>query len=155
LRAGVGRLVNRDFTVVADSRRRMVEQRAKRRQKTLLHGFVYFDDSPCAVECVVREISEAGARLKFELPPAPVEAFELDLPLRGRKLRAAVKWQRGSEVGVVFAEGAPASGAPTPAAPASTEDLGLRVLRLETEIAALGRLVKRLQQKVNNKVEAA
>ena len=131
----------------------MVEKRAKRRQKTLLHGFVYYDGSPSAVECVVREVSEAGARLKFELPPAPAEGFELDIPLRGQKLRAEVKWQRGSEIGVVFAEDAEAPVAPRPAATAlqgTTEELGMRVLRLETEIAALQRLVKRLQQKVAN-----
>jgi hypothetical protein len=133
----------------------MVEKRAKRRQKTLLHGFVYFDDGPCAVECVVREISEAGARLKFEMPLAPVEAFELDIPLRGQKLRAEVKWQRGNEMGVVFTEAAEAALAPTQAAPASTEELGLRVLRLESEIAALQRLVKRLQKKIVEKIEAA
>jgi hypothetical protein len=136
----------------------MVEKRAKRRQKTLLHGFVYFDDGPCAVECIVREISEAGARLKFEMPLAPVDAFELDIPLRGQKLRAEVKWQRGTEIGVVFTGTTEAVVFPPPAATAAqalSEDLGMRVLRLETEIAALQRLVKRLQQKVANKIEAA
>jgi len=136
----------------------MVEKRANRRQKTLLHGYVYFDDGPCALECVVREVSETGARLRFELPLAPVEAFELDIPLRGQKLRAEVKWQRGNEVGVVFAEAADAMAAQTALARASqatTEELGLRVLRLESEIAALTRLVKRLQQRIVEKIEAA
>jgi hypothetical protein len=133
----------------------MVEKRAKRRQKTLLHGFVYYDGSPCAVECVVREVSESGARLKFDMPPAPVAAFELDIPLRGQKLRAEVKWQRGNEMGVVFAEAAAAALVPTPAAPATHEELGLRVLRLESEIAALQRMVRRLHKKIVEKIEAA
>jgi len=135
----------------------MVEKRANRRQKTLLHGFVYYDGSPCAVECVVREVSEAGARLKFELPPAPAESFELDIPLRGRKLRAEVKWQRGNEMGVTFEDSAEAALAPTPPAapPASNEEMGLRLVRLEGEIAALQRLVKRLRKKIVEKIEAA
>jgi hypothetical protein len=136
----------------------MVEQRDKRRQKTLMHGYVYFDDSPCAVECIVREISETGARLQFETPQLPVEAFELDIPLRGQKLRAEVKWQRDNEIGVVFAGAMDATVAPTAAAPAAqalTEDLAMRVLRLENEIAALQHVVKRLQLKVANKIEAA
>ncbi len=136
----------------------MVEQRAKRRQKTLLHGSVYFDDSPCAVECLVREISETGARLKFELPPAPVDSFELDIPLRGQKLRASVKWQRDNDMGVVFAQAQDAPLAPTTATAymqMSPADLAMRVMRLETDIAALRLAVKRLQQKVASKIEAA
>jgi len=136
----------------------MAEKRAKRRQKTLLHGFVYYDDSPCAVECVVREISETGARLKFEAPQLPVTAFELDLPLRGQKFRAEVKWQRDNEIGVVFADisdilAPPIS--PAPGAPVSYDDLAMRVRRLETEFAALRLMLKRLQQKIANNVEAA
>ncbi len=133
--------------------RRMVEKRGKPRRKSLLHGFVYFDDNPCAVECVVREMSETGARLKFDVPLLPVDSFELDIPIRGQKLRAAVKWQRDNEIGVVFAESSEESVAA--AAQASHEELGTRVQRLETEIAALRRLVRRLQQTLNSKTEAA
>ena len=136
----------------------MKEKRSKPRQRSLLHGYVYFDDSPCAVECTVREISDAGARLKFDTPQLAVDSFELDIPIRGRKLRAAVKWQRDSEMGVVFADAAETALAPTPAAAGATgsrEELGMRVLRLETEIAALQRLVKRLQQQIKSKNEAA
>ncbi len=132
----------------------MVEKRGKPRRKSLLHGFVYFDDNPCAVECVVREISEAGARLKFDMALAAVDSFELDIPMRGQKLRAEVKWQRDNEIGVVFAE-ASAESVAAAAPHASHEELGLRVLRLETEIAALQRLVRRLQQKLNSKSDAA
>ena len=136
----------------------MVEKRASRRQKTLLHGYVYYDDSPCAVECVVREMSETGARLKFEAPQFPVASFELDIPLRGLKLRAEVKWQRDSEMGVVFAEAMAAQVTPAPAAAdaqVSSAELAVRVARLEGEIEALQRLVRRLQKKVTEKIEAA
>jgi PilZ domain len=132
----------------------MVEKRSKPRRKSLLHGFVYFDDNPCAVECVVHEVSDAGARLKFDKALAPVDSFELDIPLRGQKLRAEVKWQRDGEIGVVFAE-ASAESAAAAALQASRDELGMRVMRLETDIAALRRLVRRLQQQLNSKTEAA
>jgi PilZ domain len=131
----------------------MVEKRGKPRRKSLLHGFVYFDDNPCAVECVVREISDAGARLKFDMALAPVNSFELDIPIRGQKLRAEVKWQRDHEIGVVFAERSEESVAA--AAQTSSDELATRVLRLESEIAALRRLVRRLQQQLNSKSDAA
>ena len=134
----------------------MGEKRGKPRQKSLLRGYVYYDDSPCAAECIVREISEAGARLKFDTPQLAVDSFELDIPIRGRKLRADVKWQRDTEIGVMFAQGEETAAAPRAAVPAgSPEELAMRVLRLEGEIAALQRLVKRLQQKIKSKNEAA
>jgi PilZ domain len=130
----------------------MAEKRGKPRRKSLLHGFVYFDDNPCAVECVVREMSDTGARLRFETPLLPVESFELDIPIRGQKLRAEVKWQRDGEIGVVFAESSEQRAA---TAPGLRDELGMRVTQLETEIAALRRLVRRLQQALNSKTEAA
>ena len=171
-RAGRGHAagaLNRDFTAVADtgarrgalrgrsSGRPMDEKRGKPRQKSLLRGVVYFDGSPCAVECVVREMSDAGARLKFETPPLPADGFELDIPMRGLKLRALVKWQQGDEIGVSFAQdaGVAPTITGTDAPPPTQEELAMRVVRLEGELAALHHLVKRLQQKINSKVEAA
>jgi hypothetical protein len=134
----------------------MTDKRGKPRQKSLLRGVVYFDGSPCAVECTVREMSAAGARLKFDTAPLPADSFELDIPMRGQKLRALVKWQRDDEIGVAFAD-AEAAAAPAGAAvsPGSPEELAARVMRLEGEIAALQGLVRRLQQKINSKTEAA
>ena len=135
----------------------MDEQRGTPRQKSLLRGVVYFDGSPCAVECTVREMSDAGARLKFDTIPLPADSFQLDIPIRGQKLRAFVKWQRDDEMGVSFAQAEEAAALPgVGMVPAdTTEELAARVLHLENEIAALHHLVKRLQQKINSKIEAA
>ena len=136
----------------------MVEKRDKPRQKSLLRGYVYFDGSPCAVACIVREISKAGARLQFETPPLAAESCELGIPARGQKLRAEVKWQQDDEIGVLFAgasDTSVAQSAGAPAPPALDEDLAMRVLRLEGEVADLRHLVKRLQQKLAGKIEAA
>jgi hypothetical protein len=136
----------------------MTEQRNAPRQKSLLRGFVYFGNSPSAVECIVRDISEGGARLKFQYPPAPVEVLDLHIPIKGQKLHAYVRWQQNDEVGVAFAA-APALGAPQPspllASPAPESELARRVQRLEADITALQKLVKRLQQQVGNNMDAA
>lgn len=165
----LGEFLNRDFTCVTDtgawhgtarsrqSEYPMDEHRSTPRQKSLLRGVVYFDGSPCAVECVVREMTDTGARLKFDSIPLPSDSFQLDIPLRGLKLRAFVKWQRDDEMGVSFMAAEEAAAPPgTGTVPAgTTEELAARVLHLETEIAALHHLVKRLQQKINSKIEAA
>lgn len=136
----------------------MNEKRGAPRQKSLLRRIVYFGGSPCAVECLVRDVSETGARLKFQLPPAPADVLDLYIPIKGQNFRANVRWQQNDEIGVVFAT-APAlaaSQASASTAPrTSDDDLAKRVQRLETEIAALRQLVRRLQQTIGSKIEVA
>jgi hypothetical protein len=136
----------------------MKEKRSEPRHKSLLRGYVYFDGGPCAVGCMVREISDAGARLKFDKSPLPAKRLQLNIPVRGQQFHADVKWQQDDEIGVMFTDASDAAIAPSAgsAEPAGTPDeLAARVMRLEGEIAELQHLIKRLQQKVNSKVEAA
>lgn len=136
----------------------MTEQRKAPRQKSLLRGYVYFGNSPNAVECIVRDISEIGARLKFQYPPAAVEVLDLHIPVKGQKPHANVRWQQNDEIGVVFASVSALAAPPssTVAAPQPPEaELAKRVYRLEAEIVALQQLVKRLQQKIGSKADAA
>jgi hypothetical protein len=44
--------------------------------KSYLHGFVYFGRAGFAVECVVHDISESGARLKFLGTPPTVDTID-------------------------------------------------------------------------------
>jgi hypothetical protein len=69
-----------------------------------------------------------------------------------------VKWQQNDEIGIAFASAftlAPPQSSALAAPQASDDELIKRVQRLETEITALQQLVKRLQQKIGNKIEAA
>jgi hypothetical protein len=136
----------------------MTEHRDAPRQKSLLRGYVYFGTSPNAVECIVRDISESGARLKFQYPPAAVEVLDLHIPVKVQKLHANVKWQQNDEIGVTFAFASALAAPPSStlaASQASEAELAKRVYRLETEIVALQQLVKRLQQKIGSKTDAA
>ena len=38
------------------------------RQRTFLKGTVYYDNRRASIECVIRDISDSGARLSFEHP---------------------------------------------------------------------------------------
>jgi hypothetical protein len=68
--------------------------------KTYLHGFAYFGKSGTAVECVVNDISDSGARLKFTAAPPIVDTVELHIPSKGRVNRAKVLWRAADELGV-------------------------------------------------------
>ena len=67
-----------------------------------------------ATNCVVRDLSESGARLgvseKAKLPPE----FDLYFVQRKLKLRVRVKWRNGDYVGVAFCDPDKAPKAPKP-----------------------------------------
>jgi hypothetical protein len=115
----------------------MSEQRRTPRQKSLIRGIVHFANIPFASECLVRDLSELGARIKFDRPPAATsDLLELHLPVKGQKLKARVCWRNGDEFGVRF-DALP---------PEEQESLEARLHRLEGEIATLRQLIKRLQR---------
>src|SRR3979409_476652 len=61
----------------------MVERRHAPRQKSFLHGFVYWGGNPSAVDCLVRDISDSGARLKFSSGQTPAgDIVDLHIPLK-------------------------------------------------------------------------
>jgi hypothetical protein len=120
----------------------MTERRVSSRQKSFLKGRIYFNHRRSSVDCLVRDISDQGAKLKFSETVAIPEAFELYIPNRDETFRARVQWRTGEEVGIAFgSEDVPSpSLAPDP----SAGDLAARVRRLESELTALQRKVNEL-----------
>ena len=127
-----------------------MKKRDSHRQKSLLRGFVYIGDNPSAIDCIVRDISDAGARLKFAVPLPAIDNVELSIPIKGWKFRGKVMWQKVHEVGVSFV-----SDFVTDDAKSGDDALSDRVARLENEIDKLMKLVKRLQKASESKREAA
>jgi hypothetical protein len=115
----------------------MANQRRSQRQKSLLRGIVYFDNNPCAVECLVRDVSDKGARAKFvDLPPAAAEWLELQIPIKGQRHRCKIVWRSDDELGLAFAD----------AAQLGNHDVTAeRMARLEAEVETLKRIVASLQ----------
>lgn len=118
----------------------MPERRRSPRQKSLLRGIVYFENSPCATECIVRDISDTGARLKFSaLPLEAVDSLELEIPLKAIKHKCRITWRTDYEVGVNFGLTSATQGA-------DEASMVERINRLEAEIMALKLMVERLQR---------
>lgn len=117
----------------------MKEHRQNSRQKSLLRGLVYFSNSPCATECIVRDTSDTGARIKFTVPPAGVvDYLELQIPLKAQKSRCRVVWRTNDEMGLMYLA------ANSDFSTASSVDE--RLHQLEKEIADLKNLLRRLQR---------
>jgi hypothetical protein len=113
------------------------------RQRTFLKGTLYYDNRRASIECVVRDISDSGARLTFDHPATVPDNVELFIPNKQQTLRARVQRRGPNEVGIAFE--VERSAEPRRA---SDTELQQRVEMLEAEIAALKRLVAKLKAKV-------
>jgi hypothetical protein len=111
----------------------MNERRQAGRRKSFLRGLVYFDSKQGALSCLVRDLSDDGARIVFSEGVAVPESFDLHIVQRNRTQRAHVTWRRGCEIGLAFDAAAAKS---DPAA------LTRRVAELEGEIATLREMFK-------------
>lgn len=129
----------------------MGERRGSRRSKSFLRGFVYVSRKRGALACLVRDLSEKGARIVFSDTVTLPDLVELYIPQREQTLHARVEWRRNDEIGLGFT-----ATARTAEAPPSATEVGQRVAMLEAEIASLRVLLKRLKaEKVNPADEVA
>ena len=123
-----------------------MESREPPGHQCFLRAFVYLDDGVPALDCIVRELSEAGARLQFAKPLNATGFLDLHIPIKGQNYHARVQWHEGNEIGVVFNAANPGEG--------NELEMDERLGRLEMEIAALKRSIRRLQKVTGQKVEA-
>lgn len=126
----------------------MGERRQSLRQKSFLRGCVYFNRRRSAVDCLIRDISDEGARIIFSDAVNVPDIVELYIPQKEQTLRAHVQWRHGHEVGIAFADAA-AAAVPQP------DQLAARLARLEAEVASLRRIVKRLKSVIGGSDDEA
>ena len=123
----------------------MGERRASVRQKSFLRGCLYFLNRSGSVECLIRDLSPMGARIAVPGAVPLPEVVDLHIPQQHLTLRARVERRHGGEMGLAFSDVAAAirplwqSG-----------ELEQRVARVEAEVAALRRLMKRVQKRIEN-----
>lgn len=129
----------------------MGERRGSRRSKSFLRGFVYVSRKRGALACLIRDLSEKGARIVFSDTVTLPDVVELYIPQREQTLRARVQWRRNDEIGLAFTEAERAADTSPTAA-----EVVQRVAMLEAEIASLRTLLKRLKaEKADTADEAA
>jgi len=133
----------------------MMEKRKSPRQRSFLRGLVRLVDQNYSMSCIVRDVSEMGAKLRFKSPPSFAGNVELHIPEKQKIIQASVVWVDNCEVGVSFS--APVAIAdPVPTDADSTDaELSDRVARLESEITALKRMLRHLEKHRDSKVKVA
>jgi PilZ domain len=111
----------------------MKELRQYRRAKSFLRGLIYDCRKRGAMDCMIRDLSEDGARIALSQTVALPEMIELDIPQRELRRRARVVWRRNDEVGLCFSQ---ADRMPD-LATMTAEDITARIGMLEAEIVLL------------------
>lgn len=127
------------------------DRRASPRVKTFLRGCISYDKHAAAADCLVRDISETGAKLELSENVVIPYLIDLYIPKKDETLRANVLWRYGDLIGVAFTPSANKRGdhgaddVPAVAEQGSQDaDLAERVQRIETEVASLKRTIKNL-----------
>jgi hypothetical protein len=120
--------------------RRASERRRVARQKSFLRGMIYFNNRRSAVDCLIRDISNFGARVIFSDSVQTPDVLDLYIPQKEQTLRAHVIWRHGTELGVGFEQAQQSDQAGE-----SSGDLAERVTRLEAELATMKRILKKLK----------
>jgi two-component system cell cycle response regulator len=95
----------------AMSYQRMLEQalddertdnRRRRRSRVLLHGKIVFDGGKASSDCVIRDLSEHGAKVRLPHEMAVPHQLYLIETRRGAAYVARLTWSRGAELGLEF-----------------------------------------------------
>jgi PilZ domain-containing protein len=123
------------------------ERRTLLRKRSFLQGRLYFNNRRSSLDCLVRDISNHGAKLKVSDSIAIPEFVELHIPNKDETYRAKVQWRTGFEIGVTFENDQEAPSIVPSAGPA---DLLERVRRLEAEVASLHRKLNELQNELRH-----
>jgi len=82
----------------------MEERRATPRQRVFKAGSIEFDGS--AVDCVVRNLSPAGAGLEVDNSRGIPHYFTLKIPTRNIREDCRVVWRVGKQIGLAFEQAA-------------------------------------------------
>jgi PilZ domain len=122
------------------------ERRTLLRKRSFLQGRLYFNNRRSSLDCLVRDISPHGAKLKVSDSIAIPEFVELHIPNKDETYRAKVQWRTGFEIGVTFENDETPSIVPS----AGPADLLERVRRLEAEVTSLHRKLNELQNELRH-----
>lgn len=79
-----------------------MSNRHSSRVRSLKGGRAIVASSGTGFDCVIRDLSESGARIRFPDPMPMNAAFELYFIAENKRVPIKIAWQQGSDVGVKF-----------------------------------------------------
>ena len=113
------------------------------RTRTFLKGILYCDNRRVSIDCTIRDLSDTGARIAFSSWVTVPDNVELHIPQKQRTLLARVRRREKYEIGLSFED--QRSDEPRRAIDG---DMAERVTKIENELVAMKRLLKKLETKI-------
>src|SRR5947207_13277910 len=98
----------------------MQDRRHTIRSRVYYGGKIAFNARNSTMDCLVRNFSEAAAKVAFENAALLPDEFDFTIPRKAHSWVARIIWRRENETGVAF-------GVPTQPAPKIPLDLALRL----------------------------
>jgi hypothetical protein len=78
------------------------ELRTSARSRSIIGGKVVFNARHSILDCILRDVSETGAKLVFSTHVQLPDEFDLELPQKGRTHRVRVMWRAAGSCAVQF-----------------------------------------------------
>lgn len=124
---------------------RLVEEnRGAPRRRTLMSAQIRHSGGAVTADCVVRNISDTGAKIDVSQGIVLPERFDLVIPQKNVVHACELRWRRAAEAGIAFLDAAAAQAggsegpaALTPRATPAEDALKARIRQLEEENARL------------------
>ncbi len=83
----------------------MDERRSAKRWSSILTGWIIPGNGSQSIECIVRDLSDTGARIYYADGTQLPSDFALEIPSRGLRVQSRLMWSHGTaNHGVMFLE---------------------------------------------------
>ncbi|CAN5300600.1 hypothetical protein BH11PSE4_BH11PSE4_16030 [soil metagenome] len=110
----------------------MLDRRRHARGRVYYGGRIAFNGRGSTMDCIVRNFSDAGAKVEFAYPTLFMGQVDLTVQRKGLAFLARMVWRRKNEVGFAFSH-------PRPVQEAMSLDWALRLRASERANRALRR----------------
>ena len=119
-----------------------MDNRSATRARAFLRAQIRFNNGMSTMDCLIRDLSDGGARLEISDSVAIPASFDLYIPKRDETRRATVHWRTSEQLGVAFRDAADMR--------LEAPDMVERVARLEADIAALRQILDEMRSEVRS-----
>ena len=123
----------------------IISKRAELRKRCFLAATISFNRGLSTCECMIRNLSEGGARLDVNSAVSLPAFFHLYIPVQDKRLYAELKWRSENEAGIQFCDEEPAREAANHTVQADAA-LKLRIRELEAEVVRLQNRISQLTE---------
>jgi hypothetical protein len=113
-----------------------------------LRAKILFNNQNTSFDCIVRNVSQTGAKIEVSNTVSVPNHFDLEIPQKGRTYKARIVWRDAEAIGVEFMQGDAGAGSADPAE-SKLERIERENRRLRVAVAELTKRLEDIGQAVD------